>query len=172
VVHETPELLGRSEAFIQNEIQKKQWIYGVISGDREWESVKFDTDEFMILPDVDAVNEGPILNWLVIFKDLDLRSVRDLRGRHLEMLRRVRDVVGEVFPSTNCMTYFHCPPSVWQLHLHVSAPCDTLRTTNDMQKVLFLDDVISNLEIDHEYYGKVTMTYILPTTHELIRIYS
>jgi hypothetical protein len=59
---------------------------------------------------------------------------------------------------------------VWQLHLHVASPCDVLRTTNDMQKVQFLDDVVSNLQIDSDYYRKATMTYVLPVGHDLIRL--
>jgi m7GpppX diphosphatase len=171
-VHETPQVLERAEGFIASEILKKQWIYGIIAGQRESEAVKYDEGEYMVLPDADAMNDGThVVNWLVIFKDLGLRSIRDLRGGHVGLLRRVREKILDLFPSKGCMMYFHCPPSVWQLHLHVSAPCDVLRTTNDMQKVQFLDDVISNLEIDGEYYAKVTLTYVLPVGHEFIRLY-
>ena len=172
VVHETPLVLGRAEGFIASEIQKKQWIYGIIAGERESEAVMHDEGEFMILPDSDALNDGVhVVNWLVIFKDLGLRSLRDLRGVHVGLLRRVKAKILDLFPFKSCMMYFHCPPSVWQLHLHVSAPCDVLRTTNDMQKVQFLDDVMSNLGIDPDYYAKATLTYVLPIGHEFIRLY-
>jgi m7GpppX diphosphatase len=178
VVHETPGRLVLTEGFIQREIARKQWIYEIIDGEREADKVLYDCADFMVLPDADAQNvAGRILNWLVIFKDRTLRSVRDLRGGdsgHLHLLRRVRQTLRQILlPSQDdTMLYFHCPPSVWQLHLHVAFPCDVLRTTNDMQKVQFLDDVISNLEIDHEYYKKATMTYVLPIGHELIRLYT
>lgn len=172
VVHETPVLFARAAGYIASEIQKKQWIYCVIGGQRESDAVRHDEPDFMVLPDADALNDGvSVVNWLVIFKDLGLRSMRDLRGGHLGLLRRVRETVGTLFPAQGPMMYFHCPPSVWQLHLHVSAPCDVLRTTNDMQKVQFLDDVISNLEIDPDYYAKATLTYVLPVGHEFIRLY-
>jgi m7GpppX diphosphatase len=167
-----------TEGFIQREIARKQWIYEIIDGEREADKVLYDCADFMVLPDADAQNvAGRILNWLVIFKDRTLRSVRDLRGGdsgHLHLLRRVRQTLRQILlPSQDdTMLYFHCPPSVWQLHLHVAFPCDVLRTTNDMQKVQFLDDVISNLEIDHEYYKKATLTYVLPIGHELIRLYT
>ena len=178
VVHETPACVTLAEGFIQREIARKQWIYDVIDGEREADKVLYNSDEFMILPDADAQNvAGRILNWLVIFKDRSLRSVRDLRGGengHLPLLRRVHQTLRQLLLSSqdDTMLYFHCPPSVWQLHLHVAFPCDVLRTTNDMQKVQFLDDVISNLEIDPEFYRKATLTYVLPIGHELIRLYA
>jgi hypothetical protein len=66
------------------------------------------------------------------------------------------------------MIYFHYPPSVWQLHLHVTIPSDGLYTTNSMQKVFFLQDVVSNLKIDFDFYSKATMTYVLPAGHDLV----
>jgi hypothetical protein len=39
-----------------------------------------------------------------------------------------------------------------------------------MQKVCFLEDVISNLEIDPDYYAKATLSYVMPTTHELSQL--
>ena len=171
VVHETAETAARAEPFIQQEIARKQWIYGVINGEKESEKVQYECEDFMILPDADAQNSGRILNWLVIFKDLGLRRLRDLRGCHVPLLQRVREKLAEFVCLRETMLYFHNPPSVWQLHLHVASPCDVLRTTNDMQKVQFLDDIIANLQIDSDYYLKATMTYVLPVGHDLIRLF-
>ena len=170
VIRETPESALRATPFIEQEIARKQWIYGVINGEKESDKVKYNCDDFMVLPDADAQNTGRVLNWLVIFKDLSLRRLRDLRGHHVPLLQRIRDTLAQLVPLRDTMLYFHNPPSVWQLHLHVASPCDVLRTTNDMQKVQFLDDVVSNLQIDSEYYSKVTMTYVLPVGHDLIRL--
>jgi Scavenger mRNA decapping enzyme C-term binding len=163
-----------AHGYINQQIERKRWIYDLINGLREQECVRYDCDDYMILPDAEAQNSGRVLNWLVVFKDLRLRSVRDLRGaRDGPMLRTLRDQLNSMFlgMQTTTMFYFHAPPSVWQLHLHIASPCDLLRTTNDMQKVQFLDDVISNIEIDSDYYAKATLTYVLPAGHELIRLY-
>lgn len=122
---------------------------------------------------------SPIIHWLTIFKDLSLRSIRDLRGYgggtdgmgHLPMLRRLRSILQTMFPLQDTMIYFHYPPSVWQLHIHIAHPCDQLRTTNEMQKVHFLDDVMRNLQIDPDYYAQATITYILSSNHDLVRTY-
>ena len=158
--------------FIQSEITKKPWIYKIISGEKEHDQIIYECDDFIVLPDTEAPNEQGVLNWMVIFTDNTLTSLRSLRGSHVPLLTDVYGKLMTLLPAEydSPMIYFHYPPSVWQLHLHVAAPCDLLRTTNSMQKVYFVEDVISNLMIDSDYYKKATLTYILPSTHELCAI--
>jgi m7GpppX diphosphatase len=160
--------------FINGEIAKKRWIYKIIDGEQEQESIIVRTDDFVILPDTDSPQDTAVLNWIVIFSNPSLISMRCLRGEHVPMLQTVKDRISELVPRpfTSPMIYFHYPPSVWQLHLHVAAPCDILRTTNSMQKVCFLEDVICNLRIDSDYYAKATMTYIMPSNHELTHVHA
>jgi hypothetical protein len=171
VIHETPTIFfGRAmQKFIQNEIQKKNWIYKIIAGDKEQDQVLFHNNELLILPDTESLAEASVLNWMVIFKDTSLHSIRSLESKHIEVLESVFTHLNHVLPSEHDrpMIYFHYPPSVWQLHLHIAAPCDNLRTTNSMQKVYFLQDVISHLKINGSFYKQNTMTYILPSSHEL-----
>lgn len=171
LVHETPVAFEGSamQEFIESEINRKPWIYKIIGGEKEQEDVIYKCDDYLILPDTEAVNEPGILNWMVIFTDRSLTSMRSLRGKHLELMAEVKEKVSSILPPEfdSPMIYFHYPPSVWQLHLHVAAPCDVLRTTNSMQKVCFLEDVISNLVVDPEYYAKATLSYILPANHEI-----
>jgi m7GpppX diphosphatase len=176
MIHETA-VAYRSEAmqaFIQAEIAKKQWIYRIIEGEKEQENILYRCKDFIILPDTDAFNDEAVLNWIVIFTDTALISMRCLRGEHVPVLQAIKAKVDELVPSQFAlpMIYFHYPPSVWQLHLHVAAPCDALRTTNSMQKVCFLEDVICNLTIDTDYYAKATMTFILPSNHELTHLHT
>lgn len=171
LIHETPATYESSQMqdFIQAEILKKPWIYKIITGEKEQDQIIYRSDDYIVLPDTEAQNEQCILNWMVIFTNTELASMRSLRGHHVPLLCEVKEKVLELMPPEfeTPMIYFHYPPSVWQLHLHVAAPCDVLRTTNSMQKVCFLEDVISNLLIDKDYYLKATATFILPATHEL-----
>lgn len=176
IIHETPVFFNSDgfKTFIQNEIIKKQWIYRILSGEKEQEHILFRNDDYVILPDTDAQNEANILNWMIIFSDPALHSMRALRGAHVDLLVAAQEKVQALLPSEygTPMLYFHYPPSVWQLHLHVAAPCDTLRTTNSMQKVCFLQDVVANLKIDPNYYTKATISFVLPSTHELSALYT
>eukprot|EP00961_Rhodomonas_salina_P072100 967978-Rhodomonas_salina.1 len=64
------------------------------------------------------------------------------------------------FQEQNIMCYFHYLPSVFQLHLHVCAPYGQY-TTPDILKVHPIDNVISNLEIDADFYAKATLTTVV-----------
>jgi m7GpppX diphosphatase len=176
VIHETAASYADApmQEFIQAEITKKTWIYRIIEGEKEAEQVIFKNDEFIILPDSEGVDEVGVLNWMLIFKDTKLMSMRDLRGIHIPMLKSINDTVAALLPPefNSPMLYFHYVPSVWQSHLHIACPCDMLRTTNSMQRVYFLQDVISNLLIDPDYYTKATLTYILPSSHELAQLHT
>ena len=171
VVYETAELFWSPpmQQHIESEIVKSRWIYRVMDGTQEADQVLYSNDHYMIIPDRDALNDSRVLNWMVIFKDQQLRSVRDLRGSHLDMLRAVKDQLGKLIDGP-LMLYFHKPASVWQLHLHVASPCDAIRTTNDVQKVLFLEDCISFMELDPNFFHKVTMTYMINARHPVARI--
>jgi m7GpppX diphosphatase len=162
------------QEFIQSEILKKQWIYGIIEGVKEVDRVIFRNSDFIVLPDSENVDEPGVLNWVIIFVDMTLKSMRDMRGQHIPMLKSVKETVASLLPPefTSPMLYWHYVPSTWQAHLHVCAPCDILRTTSSMQRVQFLDDVISNLSIDSDFYKKATITYILQSSHELSQLHN
>ena len=136
--------------------------------------VIFRNSDFIVLPDSENVDEPGVLNWVIIFVDMTLKSMRDMRGHHIPMLKSVKETVASLLPPefTSPMLYWHYVPSTWQAHLHVCAPCDILRTTSSMQRVQFLDDVISNLSIDSDFYKKATITYILQSSHELSQLHN
>lgn len=161
VICETAETHKKMNEFIKTEIDKKTWPYKVIGGEAEAERVVHREKQFLIVPDVEEFT-----HMLVLFTERRLQSIRNLRGRDLPLLRQVAVMVREKLGSDK-MVYFHYPPSVWQLHLHVTSASDGLRTTNDMQKVHFLDDVIRNIELKTDYYAHATLTYVLPFYHDL-----
>ena len=102
------------------------------------------------------------LNWLSIVNDLSVRTLRDLRGKHVPMLRcmlascmhAVETYTG--IPRDQVMAYVHYPPSVYQLHVHFSYPYGQY-CHRDAYRVHSLEGIINNLEIDPEYYAKSTL---------------
>lgn len=163
VVHESGKDNPLMQKFIASEISRKQWPYDVIEGRSEAEFVIRKTKDYLILPDMERFES---FHWLILFTDVLLKSMRSLRGEHLPLLHEVRNVVKRMNPTA--MVYFHYPPSVWQLHLHIVNASSGLRTTSDMQRVHFLEDVISNIEIDSEYYAKATLSFVLPENHDIV----
>lgn len=178
IMGETPTMHASSSVtgFIQQEVTRpnKQWITHIIDGRQESSEVIRRTDDFVLLPDTERMNRWRgskrTLNWLAIAHDKRLRTLRDLRGEHLPMLKEMLETCLRVVESeTNIraeqvMAYVHYPPSVYQLHVHFSFPygqyChrDTFRVHN-------LATVINNLEIDPDYYAKATLFMALyPST--------
>jgi len=167
-------------SFIQQEITRpsKQWIHSIIDGKQERDEVILRTDEFVLLPDTERVNrywriqssklghryhpQRRMLNWLSIVHDPSLRTMRDLRGHHIPMLKRMLKLcMEEVERNTGIqqdqvMAYVHYPPSVYQLHIHFSYPYGQY-CHRDAYRVHSLEGIINNLEIDPDYYAKATL---------------
>lgn len=102
------------------------------------------------------------VNWLAIASEPGLRSLRDLRGRHVPMLRRMLLLSkGKIHAETGVqpeeiMAYVHYPPSVYQLHVHFAYPYAQYNQ-RDVFRIHSLETVINNLQIDPEYYAKATL---------------
>lgn len=107
-----------------------------------------------------------MLNWLSIVHDRTLRTMRDLRGGHVPMLKRMLKQCMQIIESTTgipqdqVMAYVHYPPSVYQLHVHFSFPYGQ-HCHRDTYRVHSLHAIINNLEIDSEYYAKATLQLAL-----------
>jgi hypothetical protein len=167
------------QAYIQQQIlsTRKRWIYDILYADSEKENIILNTPNFILLPDTDALNDGKVLNWMAIFKDTSLQSIRSLTAEHLPILRECRDTCIEyIIQKTNyhigdVLAYFHYLPSVFQLHVHFCAPYGKY-TTHDVCKIHTLDNVISNLEIDTLYYQKVSITTVVIGRSDLCSVYN
>lgn len=193
LVSETPQLHAKTSvvSYIEQEVKRpsKQWITSIISGDQEKEHVVIRTDDFVLLPDTERVNrywriqtnaqyassrtpKSPhtlrayprlTLNWLSIVNDHTIRTMRDLRGKHVPMLKTmlatcmaaIEEHTG--IPQDQVMAYVHYPPSVYQLHVHFSHPYGQYCHRN-AYRVHSLGTIISNLEIDSDYYTKATLS--------------
>ena len=183
MVEETPAMHAQSSVaeFIQQEVRNpaKQWVEGILSGMRERDEVILRTDEYVLLPDTERLNRyirscsrprpgrpapTPMrtLNWLAILQDRAVRTLRDLRGEHLPLLRGLlRECMAVIeretgLPRESVMAYVHYPPSVYQLHVHFSSPYGQF-CHKEAYRMHPLQTVISNLEMDPEYYARVTL---------------
>ena len=102
------------------------------------------------------------LNWLSILHDMRVRTMRDLRGQHVPMLKEMlTDCMSAIekhtgIPRDKVMAYVHYPPSVYQLHVHFSYPYGQY-CHRDAYRVHPLHTIINNLEIDSDYYAKATL---------------
>ena len=169
----------------------RQWVSNVIQGLQETEHVKVRNADFVILPDLapEPCKKPPHmayiskrapqvqLNWLVLFTSQTLRTIRDLRGEHVELLQRVKDecmaaVQKEYeFMSRDIMIFANYPPSVFSLHFHVCCPFKAAAPF-DAFRMHTLESIIHNLKVDSDYYTKyslhVPVSYCSRLYHALV----
>lgn len=110
-----------------------------------------------------------------MFKDTTLKTIRDLRPKHLPLLdeikTRVQAWLCERQKSGFCM-YFHYMPSVFQLHLHVREKSSCRKHI----RIQPLQNVMNNMTKTPTYYkDALIMTKFCKTlqkaeTHRKIEI--
>lgn len=188
LIAETPSMYRKRSmaAFIKQEVQRpsKQWIKYVIEGTQERDKVVIKTAEFLLLPDTESISRynkrayttkrkhechqnTQSLKWLSIVQDSSIRTLRDLRGHHVPMLKRMAEVClcsiekETGIPQDQVMAYIHYPPSVYQLHVHFCFPY-VQYYHRDSDRVHNLKSVIENLELVPDYYERVTLYMAIP----------
>lgn len=141
--------------------QKCTWIENIFSGEAESDSILYQDEEVVVLPDIYWVPQKvETLNCLLISTDSTLRSIRDLTAEHIPLLKRMQKVAAETVtknfgvPENKLRFYFHYHPSWWWLHVHVTH-IDLNYGYEDRNHCIF--NVINNLEIDSDYYKKVRL---------------
>jgi hypothetical protein len=114
------------------------------------ETVFHDAPDWLLARDL---HRGPDNRYLVVFRDTALFSIRDLRGRHVAMLRGLLSFLRQWLPAQEPLLhskyhmYFHYMPSVFQLHMHVS-----MRKAPDSLRAQDVQHVIRNLEHTDTWY--------------------
>jgi hypothetical protein len=129
----------------------QQWIFDLIRGElAPNEFVFVDEPEWMLVQGNSHVSQEK--RYLVIFKDTALHTIRDLRQRHLAMLRAMWLKVSRFVRAHHAnhaafRYYFHYMPSVFQLHLHVCC-----NVTADVNRTQPLSCVMRNIDTRDTWY--------------------
>jgi hypothetical protein len=131
--------------------RQNQWIFDLMTlPDCPGEKVFHDTPEWLLARDL---HRGPDNRYLVVFRDTALFCIRDLRARHVGMLRGLLSFLRRWLPAQEPLLhgryhmYFHYMPSVFQLHMHVS-----MRKAPDSLRAQDVQHVIRNLELSGTWY--------------------
>lgn len=144
-----------------------QWVYNILEGTSEAENVLSSHSSFLIVKDYKWSDETELtaMHLLGLVHDrVALKTVRDLRGEHLPMLKMMRaegySVASERFgiPGSQVRAYFHYIPTFFHLHVHFDH-VGAQTATHQVGKAILLDDVILWLESDAEYFRKTTLTF-------------
>lgn len=151
--------------------EKLEWVYNILDHKSEVERIIYEdshpSNGFILLPDFkwsDPTNLES-LYCLAIVHDRSLRSLRDLTGAHLKLLRNIRNESLEVLHnkfginSSSLRVYFHYQPTYYHLHVHFSH-VKMLHGTSAGKAVL-LEDVIYNLSVDSDHYKNATLSFVV-----------
>jgi len=142
--------------------EKQRWIFDLIAGhDSPKEEIFKNSTDWMLVRGNSYT--PPDVRYLVIFKDLRLHTIRDLRQVHLKMLDDMRKAVLQFLKKkhadnyTDFRLYFHYLPSVFQLHLHVCgvAAADSSRTQ-------MLACVMRNIQRNDTWYKDALILFSQP----------
>ncbi|KDQ60309.1 hypothetical protein JAAARDRAFT_67869 [Jaapia argillacea MUCL 33604] len=185
VVNETPELYERIvkpyiAAFPPS---RTRWVTDILTGKTEAEKVLFKDDcpdyGYLILPDMkwDLTTVSSLYLVAIAFSS-NIRSLRDLRKRHLGMLRSIKREAARVVKERwgvgrgGLRLFVHYQPSYYHFHVHIVNANYAGSMGMTVGQAHLLDDIISLLEVDGEGDGRtilegMTLTYGLGDQHGL-----
>eukprot|EP00927_Polykrikos_kofoidii_P050752 TRINITY_DN44635_c0_g1_i1.p1 TRINITY_DN44635_c0_g1~~TRINITY_DN44635_c0_g1_i1.p1 ORF type:complete len:354 (-),score=47.19 TRINITY_DN44635_c0_g1_i1:139-1101(-) len=160
--------------------KKDAWVANIIEGRKEQEHVvtELGCDMMLVVKDYkwqDTSNANN-LYYLSIFKDMTVRSLRNLDGsKHLNALLRIRDevIVGLAskhgVPVEHLIPYIHYHPTFWYFHVHIVNCKHSMFCGDGSQNLLLsamdrfhkLETVIALLESNTGYYQKASLPILL-----------
>lgn len=143
--------------------EKDRWIYNIIDGVAEQDKIVYKDSSIVIIPTYtwDSINIDK-LHILCLPTDKSLRTIRDLRVKHVSMLeymkkatlQQIKEIYG--LKEENLKIFFHYDPSTYHLHIHFI----NTENTDAWSSVEYshdLDTVIFNLTMDSDYYKKIKL---------------
>lgn len=158
-----------------------EWVYNILEHKQEKDRIVFEDKDletgFILLPDLkwDGRNVENLYLLGIVHKH-DLKSLRDLNGSHLDLLRNLRQSAKDAISKRYALNpnqlrmYFHYQPSFYHLHVHINP------VRNDApgiwcEKSHMLDTVINNLELLPDYYQRATLPFVLYEGNKLLELY-
>ncbi|RHZ79401.1 hypothetical protein Glove_146g46 [Diversispora epigaea] len=177
LVRETPEIYEKVVKPYIESIPKSriQWVYNILSKKSESEKILLEVEGeekgFLLFPDMkwDKKTIESLYLQALVYRN-DIRSLRDLNGSHLPLLKNLRQQIHEFVPqkypnvgADELRLFVHYQPSYYHFHVHVThLRNDIIVGGISIAKAFLLDDIIENLEVfAKDYYERCTLTYVI-----------
>ena len=148
---------GFQKLLLENRRQNK-WIFDLMDVPNcPGEKVYHSTRDWLLARDL---HKGVDNRYLVVFKDKELYSIRELRSRHIDTLKAVVAFLAKWLPEQESVhhrkysMYFHYMPSVFQLHMHVS-----MRKSSDSCRAHHVHNIVRNLSQNEAWYRDALILY-------------
>jgi hypothetical protein len=143
--------------------KKDQWIYNIIDGTSEQDSVLYRDEHCIVIPTYmwDGKNVDK-LHVLCMPTDVSLRCIRSLNSSHIPLLEHMKRKTVEVIKykfnldEHYLKMFFHYEPSTYHLHIHfVNSACHDSRSSVEYSHELH--SVMFNLSIRDDYYQRAIL---------------
>ena len=142
-------------------INNKQWLIDLFDRKKTRDRIVYEDDDFIFIHDIKWNGENKWeLRMLAFFRDPNLHSMRDLTGKHLPLLKKVKKICLDYIEKNfglvedQLKLFFHYRPSIWQLHLHFN--CLFLKnSSSSIERAHSLYSIMENLELDSDYFKKI-----------------
>ena len=139
------------QKLLQENRRQNRWIFELMDTPNcPGEKIYHSTDEWLLARDL---HKGTDNRYLVVFRDKDLYSIRELRSKHIDTLKAIAAFLAEWLPVQEAVLhkkyslYFHYMPSVFQLHMHVS-----MRKSLESFRAHHMHHVLRNLSARDAWY--------------------
>ena len=143
--------------------KKDQWIYNIIDGTSEQESILYRDELCIVIPTYmwDGKNTEK-MHILCLPTDVSLRSIRSLTSVHIPLLEHMKRVTLNVIKQKydideyHVKMFFHYEPSTYHLHIHfVNVAHHDARSSVEYSHEL--NNVLFNLSIRPDYYQQTIL---------------
>lgn len=163
--------------YLEREQLSLEWLYNVLKHRKEQDRIVFEdpSDEtgFILLPDLKW--DGKTLEQLYLLALVRVRgikSLRDLTGEHLPLLRNIKErgtkAIRERYGigADKLRVYLHYQPTFYHLHVHFTF-LQHDPPGIQCEKSHLLATVIGNLELVADYYQRATLCCVFKETDKL-----
>ncbi|BGP25295.1 scavenger mRNA-decapping enzyme DcpS [Rhodotorula toruloides] len=166
------------------------WVYNILDGAAEAENVLYRDEDpetgFVLTPDLKWDQKTmSALYLLVLTQDRTIRSLRDLRARHIPLLRKIRSECERVamerygIEKGELRFFVHYQPTYYHFHVHIVHLSYLAFSGITVGQAHLLDDLIDALELEvdashsggpapiQSWFERRTFTYSLGVEHPL-----
>ena len=151
------------EFMLKRGFEKDQWIYNIINGSAEKETILYRDDTIIVIPAYTwDSTEIEKIHILCLPTDTSIRTIRDLTLENVQLLEHMKNAtlqkIEEIYGLTeeNLKMFFHYDPSTYHLHIHFINNGNT-ETWSSVEYSHDLDSVIFNLKMNSNYYKQIKL---------------
>ena len=156
-----------------------KWVQAIVDGKSEQDRVLCKGQDFVMLADYGTGKRSlePYCStkFLIVYCRDDVRCLRDLRQKHVPVLRRmwaectkwVLENCSSVRHAAELQFFVHYVPSYYWFHVHVTHATNPNKQEVTVGRGHFLEEIIAHLEKNDEHYAQATLPVRLGSRHKL-----